>query len=74
MNGYRLRLSFEVVDYLYLAVENDDKVVGAVSLPEEDLPRRDLPYFSVAPQEFDLVVRQSVGKAELRMPYAWLSI
>jgi predicted N-acetyltransferase YhbS len=58
VNGYRLCLSLEVFDDLYLASEDDDEVVGAVAFSEKDLPGLDLPYLSVAPQELDLVICQ----------------
>jgi predicted N-acetyltransferase YhbS len=58
VDGYRARLSPEILDDLRLAFEDDNEVVGAVAFPEKDLPRLDLPYLSVAPQKLDLVVCQ----------------
>jgi hypothetical protein len=51
-----------VVDDLGLAVEEDDEVVGVVTLGEEDLPGGDVGLAAVAPQHVDL------GRIEERRP------
>jgi hypothetical protein len=37
VDGYRARLSPEILDDLRLTFEDDDEVVGAVAFPEKDL-------------------------------------
>jgi hypothetical protein len=54
----RPHLIGEVVYYLYLALEDDEEVVGGVAGPEEDLPSLRLPRLPVATEDFDLVFPQ----------------
>jgi hypothetical protein len=56
VDGYRARLPPEILDDLYLAFEDDNKVVGAIAFPEEWLPGLRLANFLVAIKERDSVV------------------
>ncbi len=58
MNGYRTRLSPEVIGDLYLAFEDDYEFVGAIPLPEEDLPCLRLANLPVALEVLYLVLRE----------------
>src|SRR5919202_5208975 len=58
MDRYRACLSGEVLDNLHLALKDDDEVIGAIALPEKNLPRLNLLHLSVVLEELDLIVRQ----------------
>jgi hypothetical protein len=55
---YRPCPAREVVDHLYLALEDDYEVVLGVTHPEQDIPDLRLPLLPVAPENLDLVLPQ----------------
>src|SRR5919199_490506 len=58
---YRPRLAGEVVYHLHYTFQDDDKVVGGVARPEEDVPDVRLPRLFVEPEDRELVFPQRRG-------------